>query len=340
MTRVLLLEEKQNDFISRVCKKQSLQEFLKEHSLEVPYSTFKKYYYGKFLLPFDLFKNLCKIGNLNVDEIKFRLLDENWGAIKGGQKGIKVVYAKYGQYLKKWRSKGGKNSMNKRENLKKISLPPKKDGRLAEFIGVYLGDGTLTKYFVRISGDKRYDKQYFEYLAKNIEKMFNIKPKIREEIKRNILYLEIQSKLFCDFLKSFGFKEGDKIKNKAKIPRYILNNKELSINCLRGLIDTDGSISSDNNLISIRFASGSKELLDQVERIGKSLGIFTFKTQFQTGTRSMKNIKRYFKEIGSSNMRHIIRFCESLKGNIIKKDKVLGYYQKYMDIKPPFIMDA
>ena len=67
-------------------------------------------------------------------------------------------------------------------NVKKIKIP-ELDERLAEFIGVYLGDGTLTKYFIRISGDYRYDIPYFNYLKDLIYKLFGVNATITKDKK-------------------------------------------------------------------------------------------------------------------------------------------------------------
>lgn len=337
MKRVIFVDRNQRDFMKLICKKK-VKNFLKTNKVTIPYYTFKNYYLGRRHLPFDLFKKLKK--QIKDDKYNFRIkiIDTKILSSEGGKKGIKTLFSKYSDSLNEWRAKGGKisvKSLNKKFT-KDITIPNIHDARFAELLGAYLGDGTLTEYFMRITGDKRYDLSYFHYLFSLVLDLFGIKPKIREEEKRNQLYLEIQSKKFCDFIQGLGIKPGDKIRNQTAIPEIILKNKDLSKACIRGLIDTDGVVGKDGNAFCVRFTAYNKKLLDQVSLLGASLSIFTFKTANETGTRSKEKIYEYFKEIGSSNLRHIIRFCEFSKGNIIKKQEVLNYYDKYREIKIPF----
>jgi len=42
-----------------------------------------------------------------------------------------------------------------------------------------LGDGTLTKYFLRISGDSRFDVPYFTYLQEMTKELFGLSSSIK-----------------------------------------------------------------------------------------------------------------------------------------------------------------
>jgi hypothetical protein len=59
---------------------------LRQYGVEVNYSTLKSYYNENRTLPTDLFDDLCKISGLDSGKIKFELLDENWGKVKGGKR--------------------------------------------------------------------------------------------------------------------------------------------------------------------------------------------------------------------------------------------------------------
>ena len=67
---------------------------------------------------------------------------------------------KYASKLKLWSQTGGRKSGE--YNLKNINYPELNED-LAEFIGAHLGDGTMSKYFIKISGDYRYDLSYFNF---------------------------------------------------------------------------------------------------------------------------------------------------------------------------------
>ncbi len=339
MKRVLFPLDKQREFIQNVCKEKSLRKFLYDNKIEISYSAFKKYYSERSTMPLRVFDLICEIGKIEKSNLDFKIINENWGAVKGGKKGIKILFKKYDKRtLNKWRSIGGKNSNSGGREAKKISLSETVDEKIAEILGAHLGDGTLTKYFLRISGDKRYDIHYFSYLSSLIEETIKIKPTIRAENKRNTLYLEIRSREFCkEIHERFDIPYGDKIKGNASIPNEILENGNLMKACIRGLVDTDGSVCRRDNYICLAFDSRNEILINQVWNFCRKMNLFTYKFSEQIGTNSWKKIVKYFTIIGSSNMRHIIRFCERYENNkFLYKEEVLKHFNRYKAINLPY----
>jgi len=316
---------------------------ISQFGFDMPYSTLKNYYREITLMPKDFFEDLCYLAKINSKQLNIKFLEGNWGNIKGGKIGIRVLMKKYPKKIKEWRKKGTRNSpIIGERNLKKIKIPLLNE-ELAEFIGVYLGDGTLTKYQIKIAGDYRYDLPYYDYLLKIIFETFNIRASIHKTKNHNTSILLISSKNICSFLnEKFKLKYGHKIRNKTVIPKKILNNEKLSIACLRGLIDTDGYIGRrgrNGSQFCIQFGSHNKYLLEQVYNLGKKLGIFTFCDKVGCGTNKWENIDEYFKIVGSSNLRHIIRFhLRKFRNKTIYQREVLDYYNKkiYKDLKLPF----
>lgn len=309
--------------------------------IKIPYSTIKNYGEGITLLPEDVFNLLLKLSNTNKNSIEFKTVSSNWGQTIGGKKGIKTLMRKYPNKLIEWRKIA--NYKSSVRNIKRIKIP-ELDERLAEFIGVYLGDGTLTKYFVSISGDSRYDKNYFNYLLELMQNLFGIEAKIRKEKNHNVLILVAHSKKLCSFLKEeYGFEFGDKIKNNSLIPKKIFYNNNLSISCLRGLIDTDGCIGKHGNKTCIRFSSSNPHLLKQVHDIGTRLGLFTFYTGNQTGTTREDKVEEYFRIVGSSNLRNIVKFyIRRNRGKFVYQKELLKYYKKreFKNINLPFKIEV
>ncbi len=78
-------KNQQRDFLSKAMHETNSPS-LKELStrLNINYSTLKNYYSEKRLLPQQLFNNLCTIQN--ITKPKTKILDENWGKMKGGKK--------------------------------------------------------------------------------------------------------------------------------------------------------------------------------------------------------------------------------------------------------------
>ncbi len=337
--RIKLKKWQQRGLILNAAKKTSSIKQL-SIKIKVPYSTLKKYAQEVFLLPENVFKKLIGLSSIKEEELEITYLSNNWGKIIGGKKGMETIQKKYPEKILEWRKKAiRKSHLN---NAKKIKIPPLNE-KLAELVGVYLGDGTLTKYFIRISGDCRYDIPYFKYLSEVIYELFSINPSIRKEKNRNTLYLTILSKNVCSFLnKNFGLRYGHKIKNKTCIPKKILEDEKLSIACFRGLIDTDGSISRRGRRggqFCIQFTSHNKELLKQVHEIGKKIEVFTFGDKTGSGTNKQENILKFFKIVGSSNLRHIVRFHQRFyKNKTLYQRDVLKHYEKpfYINLTLPF----
>jgi len=261
-----------------------------------------------------LFEKLCKMAGKKYGPFIRVVLDCNWGQRKGG---------------------ANSNAGGKRGNKIK---PPELNEKFAELIGAYLGDGTLTKYFMRITADKRYCLPYLEYLSRAAEDVLGIKPTIRIPSKRNIAYLEIRSKEFCSYLNgTLGLPFGDKIKNESKIPNAILADKKLATACLRGLMDTDGSFSKRGSYMCLEFTSYNPHILKGTWQIGERLGIFTHKNKVQAGTNSWQKIIKHFNIVGSSNRIHIIRFYERFyNGKLLYKTDLFRYFKKYDAIPLPF----
>lgn len=312
--------------------------------LQIPYPTLKNYFQENILLPKEIFDKLLKLSHEEEKDFDASYLPENWGKRIGGQRGAKTLLRKYKKELVEWRKKG--ISKFHHSNVKQIKIPIL-DERLAEFIGAHLGDGTLTKYFLKISGDARYDLPYFNYLRKLIFDLFGIDAHILKESDktRNTLYLTISSRNFCTFLHDkFGIEYGDKIRNNTLIPKEILCNSALSLACLRGLIDTDGSVSRrgrNGSQFCIVFTSHNKNLVRQIKQISDKHNLFTYvaKDENQIGTNNNKNILNYFKKVGTSNLRHIVRFhLRFFKNKTIYRHEVAQYYQKdlYRNAVLPF----
>lgn len=342
--RILFIKEEQRKFLDVVCRKmnKNLRQITIDFSddLNISYSSMKKYHNEKLLLPLDVANSLTRISNIDWKIFKTeKILPDNWGAIKGGKIGYRKMSKKYSNSLNIWRRKGGKMSSLKNprfladKKIKNVKLPEMNE-ELAEFIGICLGDGTLTRYFIRISSDPRYEIPYLNYISKICKNLFGITPCIRKERERNLIYLTLFSVKICKFLHDiYDLPYGNKIKNDAKIPSIILKNKNLRKSCLRGLIDTDGCVSRG----TIYFCSHGRTLKNQVEKIGRELNIFTSSSEFIIGTGVHKKVIQYFKIIGSSNLKHIVRFDKKFKENkyIYVKD-VTKFYDEYKNIKLPF----
>ncbi|MEI7719379.1 MAG: LAGLIDADG family homing endonuclease, partial [archaeon] len=344
--RVKFLSSEQKIFILDVKEKNKLNTFQLSKRLGVSVGAVKHYLSESQLLPVSLTKKLCDLSKRSFEDLNVSIIPSNWGQIKGGKKAMGILETKYKYKITNWRAEGRKSGCAGK-NLKKISLP-KMDESLAEFIGIYLGDGTINTYTLKISGDARYDLKYFEYISNLGKKLFNLDSKIVVEKNRpNVLLLIIRSKNLCFFLKNkYSLHFGNKIKNNTKIPEVILKSRKLSLACLRGLVDTDGCISRrgrNGSQFCVQFFNSNKVLLEQVKELGYKYGVFSYFTGGETGTNKWGNVEKYFKEVGSSNLKHIVRFLVRInEGKTLYLREVLQYYplKKYKELIFPFKLNS
>jgi len=334
--RILFNKGQQRLFLHTVRKKlnKTFHKIYLEYKedLGISYTTFKRYYREELLLPFNVATSLSKISGINWRnfEIK-RLMNDNWGQKKGGKIGYKNMIKKHFKKVERYRKSPEKALIGK--NKKEIKTPQLNE-ELAEFIGICLGDGTLTKYFLRLSLNYKNEKPYSLYITDLCKKLFGVLPSHSKEKNKNTLNLKLFSVNVCKFLhEKFGLPYGDKIKNEARIPFQILKNEKLFFSCIRGLVDTDGTIGRNG----IRFFSFNKILLSQIIKFNEIYNVFTSSDTATIGTSSKKKIADYFTKVGTSNLKYIVFFNEAfLKNRKIYVEDALKYFKYYQNIHIPF----
>lgn len=335
--RLFFQEGKQREMLQFLANKYGLTHREIGRQVGIQRRTITGYFSGTKNIRLSSFHKLISIyPEMSVfEQFIEKQLPLNWGSVKGGKKGMHGLWVKYGiETISAWRKKEYKERKIPLSPTKEIIVPKEINLEIAELLGAYIGDGTITKYFIRIAGDKRFDKSYFKYLSGLFKKNFGVTATITEVAATNQLSLEIRSlKLIQYFTKTFDLALGDKIRNKTKIPECILQSEDLTKACLRGLMDTDGSVSRRSTYMCLAFTAHSPVLLDQVYGIGLKFGYFTYKGHNQTGSNSWKKIRKYFAEVGSSNLRHIVRFEERLRNNrFLYQEDILKYLPEYQNL--------
>ena len=131
------------------------------------------------------------------------------------------------------------------------------DEKLAEFIGIMLGDGSIGIYntkvgnkikkhhVVKVTLDSR-NKQYIDYVSNLMKEVLDVEPRIHFKKKENAVDIGTFRKDVQDYiLNEIGLKISPKW-DKMEIPEKFMK-KELYPYILRGLFDTDGSVTIFNN---------------------------------------------------------------------------------------------
>ncbi len=208
---------------------------------------------------------------------------------------------------------------------------------LAELIGIILGDGNIWirkrshHYYLTICGDKEKDKDYLlNYVKPLFKKLFNKELNIREHKTNKELFLYKGDKDVVFTLGHFGLAPGNKKKNNVTIPSWILKSEEYLKACIRGLIDTDGSLCpiTGRDYPYIWFSSSIEKLRERFKLAMNKLGFKTSKWNIRKNGKAdiyignKKDIEKYIKTISFKNQRHLSKLMPlSSSGQILLSPK-------------------
>lgn len=197
-------------------------------------------------------------------------------------------------------------------------IVPKMDTRLAEFVGIMLGDGSIfcngSTFQVRVHGDLINEREFIEsHVNRLVKDIFGVRTRVSYVPFYGGVNLCVDSKSLVEFLTSIGLKPGNKVKNDVGIPEWIKSDTTLLASCIRGLIDTDGSVfrmsRKDFDRPRIEFKNSSKKLLEDAREALISIGFNPSKVISGNHfflSRS-DEIERYSIEVKFHNKKHIER---------------------------------
>ena len=142
---------------------------------------------------------------------------------------------------------------------------------LAEFIGYFVGDGHLTDRTIEIFNA---DNEIIKRLKTLGNNLFEIKPSIQKDKKRNVFRILFASKTLAEIFKNiFGFHFGKKGKN-LKIPNCLLTSPNAVLSkFIRAYFDCDGSVCKRHR--NIEITSESESLIKQINLLLRRFGIFS-----------------------------------------------------------------
>lgn len=324
--RIKFIKGEQKKFLSRVEESFSVQEIATW--CEKSERTIRDWRREKFLIDEDSLLIICKKAKEEYPK-NTNKIDSYWYAKKGATMGWIAVCKKYGSFPKNeekrmsawrkwWKEEGKFSETNAIGKRKSISIP-QKSIKLAEFVGIMIGDGSITNYQIQISMSSIVDKDYALYVKKLIEELFQVPVSVIFLSSSNVIKLVVSRKSLVEYCQKIGLKKGNKINAGLSVPQWIYEEKKYQVACLRGIMDTDGCIYNEihrykNKTYKYKrwnVTSASKELRKDVARILKNLRI-SFKERNQRSLQIEKRdeIKKYFKEVGSNNPKHITRYSQ------------------------------
>lgn len=267
-----------------------------------------------------------------------KILPAFWYVRKGARKGGLAVLKKYQtiggdskKRIKRWQEWWEKEGRLKKHPLlnKRLSIKkPLFSVKLAEFVGIMLGDGGISKRQISITLNRESDKEYIEFVRGVIRDLFGVAPGIYSDSESKADNLVVSRTELVDFLtQKLGLKVGNKIKQRIDIPGWIKQKRKYRLACLRGLIDTDGSVYNHRYSIKgktysyckLSFCSLSPPLFLSVYKILKNLGL---KPRMCKGKdiriEDTRKVREYFEIVGSSNKKHLDKIRNSGRGRIVR----------------------
>lgn len=285
----------------------------------------------KITIPLNTVKTICRKTGLHFPT-NIKLLSPYWYTKKGARKGGLAVLEKYKIIggnpkirMKKWQEWWEKEGKFKKQPILD-RFPIKKplfSAKLAEFVGIVLGDGGISQRQVSITLNRETDKDYIKFVKKIIKGLFGVSPGLYSHLKSKADTIVVSRTELVEYLtQKLGLKIGNKVKQRIDIPKWILRKKEYKIACLRGLVDTDGTLiihryKSKNRFYvykKLGFTSRSFPLLKSVNNILTGLEIKNriAKDQYDIRVEAITDVKKYFDLVGSNNPKHLKRYLSGL----------------------------
>lgn len=188
-----------------------------------------------------------------------------------------------------------------------ISIPQSKE--LAELIGIILGDGHIhaqeqtedktQQYYVSVTLHED-EKEMIRRTETLISDLIGKEPLKFSNSQFKSIQIRLVGKLGVIMMKDHGLKPGNKVENQVGVPEWIKNDEKYSIKCLKGLIDTDGTIYQRNHdgYYVAQFKNRSLTLLEDFEDMCAMLDIRCSKSgKFQIQIASQQELKKFLRKI-------------------------------------------
>jgi len=237
------------------------------------------------------------------------------------------------------------NKKHGNEN-KNFSSPNHLTENLAEFLGIYFGDGQTKERSIRITISNE-DKDFMiPYLKNLVEKLFGIKMSKRIDKYEGCVGVSFNSKRLISFLENNNLLK--KKSPEIQVPSKILESKECVQSAfVRGFFETNGSVSWSG----ITATSASSQFIQDLSIVLNSMGIFLkidnssniHTSPSHKGKNIMngimisysKSIKKYKEKIGfiSQRKRNILEKFEFKSKKDIYSQDILDFFATSIGLK-------
>lgn len=325
--RALFSRGGQERFLEKVLECLSIQEIARLSN--VSERTIRDWRREKFLMDFSAVRILCdKLHIVVPSEIEVK--ERYWYVRVGARKGALAVIEKYGrvggdpEYRKRrWREWWEQKGRFKSHPVIGVTKPirrPRPSRKLAEFVGIMMGDGGITKNQLRVTLNSRDDTEYVPFVKRLTEELFKIPVSIaprKDQMAVDLVISRTELVRFCN--EKLGLPIGNKIKQGLDMPGWIKEDVGFQTACLRGLVDTDGCIFNEVHHINkktysyqrLNFRSASPPLRNSVFSLLKGLGMNpTMRNDTAVQLENKEAIIKYFHTVKTHNPKHLRKFTE------------------------------
>ncbi|HLC60846.1 MAG TPA: LAGLIDADG family homing endonuclease [Candidatus Nanoarchaeia archaeon] len=198
------------------------------------------------------------------------------------------------------------------------------DENLAEFYGILIGDGCISKFknqgrthhAIRIDGNSLTDIQYYNnHLKKLVEGIIHREVKIKFRKVGNCIFIMFEYKNFAVFLNNYlKFPFGKK--GNISINEEFIKNQQFLIAILRGLFDTDGCLyftknnSKDRSYPIIEISTHSSALVNQLYQVFCKFGFKVKISHFKDSVKlhGKDNLIKFMKFVGTNHPDKLSKF--------------------------------
>jgi hypothetical protein len=324
MTRCVFNSGKQRRFMSKVQENLGLSWEKIGQLVKLSPHTLRDWKREKFLAKKEVLLQLSQLSNARLPTI-IEERKEWWSAYQQASAGARARMKIYGPPgTPEGRRKGGLISQKKRRenpdfyrqlgcNVRNKFLQPKPSDKLAEFVGIMLGDGSITDNQIRVTLNNKNDVQYSKCVSNHIQELFGKKPSILPRKQKNARNVLLSGVNLVNYCLTIGLVKGNKIKAQVDIPEWIKKNKQYYLACIRGLFDTDGCLYTHIHWtkgilyrnLGLCFTSYSKPLLRSFYEGVRQLGFKASIRKSHVYMYSLEDIEEFLKVVKPRNIKQV-----------------------------------
>lgn len=297
-------------------------------------------------MPLEVLERIYKDLGLSLPS-SLKILPDLWYVKRAARMGGRRRFQLYGPFgTLESRRKGGIVSTRRFQNdpnyaksvgfrLRKQIQKPRHSSLLAEFVGILLGDGCLNNYYqVTVSFNSKTDAAYAVYIQSLLKRLFGLDVAVLHRKGTHAGVLIASSRALQEYLvRKVGLKRGNKVAIQVDIPEWIWTKAAYQSACLRGLMDTDGSVYSYAHRVNgyryrhlaMCFTNHSLPLLRSVEGLFRNHGFYPARSRYNVYLHRISDIRAYFRLVGSSNPKHkgkYLDFEQERCRSLVERDRL------------------